>query len=61
MVSSAQWCIGLSVGLAKLSQLSNGGSRLTDTECGKQCSVVYWLECWPYKAESAQQWRLEAD
>ena len=43
------------------SQLSNGGYRLTDTECGKQCSLVYWLECWPCKAESAQQWWLEAN
>ena len=22
---------------------------------------VYWLECWPCKAESVQQWWLEAD
>ena len=28
MVSSAKWCIGKSVGLAKLSQISNGGSSL---------------------------------
>ena len=38
MVSSAQCCIGQSVG-----QLSNVGWRLTDAECGKQYSKVYWL------------------
>ena len=40
MVSSAQWCTGPSVSFVMLSQLSNGGSKLTDTECGKQCYHV---------------------
>ena len=24
-----------------------------------RCLVMYWLECWPYKAELNQQWWLE--
>ena len=50
-----------SVEIEPLSSVLVGVLALTDTECGKQCSVVFWLECWPCKAESAQQWWLEAD
>ena len=53
-------CSVLVTGLALQSCVSLATRvRAESTECGKRCSLVYWLERWPCKAESDRQWWFE--